>query len=258
MLNEKKRKQVYGVLITPIECIGFSDGTVNIKKTGNIIKTTQTYYPYKKWRCPLDEDMSDFAMGFYEILYKGLLGGNRMICDDDLVDRFYAGDTMNSFNYIANLFPQAGRSRNSRTPNYMWPKVLQEWELKYHCLANFWIIPMEIGRKNDNEFSKGSYENGLNDFMDRFLDLMSISDNFNKVFLGTYKSIDELAIIHFLQGSYVTEHTTIIRFSDKTDKPEIMIEKIFNCIKIRAKAIADSDYALELWNYFYSWGLVGD
>ena len=32
MLNEKKSEQVYGVLLTQIECIGFSDGKVNIKK----------------------------------------------------------------------------------------------------------------------------------------------------------------------------------------------------------------------------------
>jgi hypothetical protein len=254
VIDEQKRQQVYEVLITPIECTEYSNGKESIVKIGNIIKTTQTYYPYKKWDIPLDEDMSDFAVGFYEILYKSLLCGNRMLNDDDdLVNRNFAGDTMNSFNYIANLFPEAGRSSSSRTPKCQWPQILQEWKQKYHCLANFWIIPLEIGRKNDSEFSKGSYENGLNDFVDRFVDLMCVPDNFNTVFSGAYKGVKEFAEKHFLIGSYMSEVSSIVRFSDKTENPEMMIEQILDCIKFRATAIANSDCALELWNYFDMW-----
>lgn len=111
MKDELKCKQVYELLMPPIVCTGYSKGKVSIVKCGNYIKSSQTYYPDKKWKISLDEDMSDFAMGFYEIIYKSLLGGNLMVNkNDDLCDGEFTGDTMNPFNYIANLFPQAGRS----------------------------------------------------------------------------------------------------------------------------------------------------
>lgn len=253
---EQKRKQVYEVLITPIKCIKYSKGKASIVKRGNLIETTQTYYPYKNRDIRLDEDMSDFAVGFYKILYKSLLPRNRILKDNDaLVDKNFAGDTMNSFNNIANLFPEAGLCKNKRTPKCQWRPILQEWKQQYHCLANFWIIPLEIGRKNDSKFSKGSCKNGLCDFVDRFLKLISMSDNFNVVFSGTYKDFNEFAEMHFLIGSYIKEDLSIISFSDETEDPEKMIEHIFNCIKLRAKTIANSDCALELWNYFNKWEL---
>lgn len=256
MIDELKSKQVYELLLTPIVCTGYSEGKVSIIKCGDKIKTSQSYYPYKKWEIPLDEDMSDFAMGFYEILYKDILNGNQMIDNDDLCDREFAGDTMNSFNYIANLLPQAGRSRNSRTPKSQWPPILQKWEQSYHCLANFWIIPLKIGRKNSDKLSKGSYENGVNDYVDRFIDLLKEPTNFAGIFSRDYKSIEEFAAKQFLYGSYMYGDSSVVSYSDEIEIPEVMINKIIDRIKIRATAIANSDCSIELWDYFDKWGLL--
>ena len=258
MIDALKCRQVYEILMTPIECTGYSKGTISINKSGNHINSTQTYYPYKKWDISLDEDMSDFAIGFYQIIYKSLLVGNEIMIDgnDDLCDRAFAGDTMNSFNYIARLFPEAGRSRNSRTPKEQWPNILQEWKEQYHCLANFWLIPLEIGRKNDNALSKGSYENGIDDYVDRFLSRISESDKLNVVFSGIYKGIEDFAEKQFLNGSYIYGNASIVTFSNETHTPEVMINKIIDRIKIRATAIAYSDYTIELWDYFHKWHLV--
>lgn len=257
MKDEIKSKQIYEILLTPIVCEGYSKGKVSIVNCDNYIKSTQTYYPYKKWNIPLDEDMSDFAMGFYEIIYKNLLSEKLMVNEHDvLCDRKFAGDTMNSFNYIANLFPQASCSRGSRTPKSQWPTILQKWKEQYHCLANFWIIPIEIGRKNDNDYSKGSYKNGLNDYMDRFLKCILKGDNLNNIFSGIYNSFDDFSEKHFLYGSYVYGDSTIYEYSYKTEAPEIMINKIIDRIKIRATTIAISGFADELWDYFHKWDLL--
>lgn len=60
----EKEKKVYEILLTPIKCCK------NVKKIymqDNVIYSHQSYI-----REP-DPDMSDFSVGFYEIVYKGIL-----------------------------------------------------------------------------------------------------------------------------------------------------------------------------------------
>lgn len=52
------------------------------------------------------------------------------------------GDTMHSFNSLANVI-LGDRCKDEE----MWPEELIDYRSKYHCLANFWIIPMCHGRK---------------------------------------------------------------------------------------------------------------
>lgn len=63
----------------------------------------------------------------------------------NLVNKEFAGDTMTSVS------------------------KLPELKEKYHCLANFWLIPMELGRKSNSPLSKTSNTYQIQDFMDRFL-----------------------------------------------------------------------------------------
>lgn len=91
-----------------------------------------------------DPDMCDVAIGFYKILYgKSMLNSDNKIGDVD-----FAGDTMNSFNSIANLVPGAGTSKGARTCMEFWPEWLRHYFFRYHCLANFWAIPFKDGRKS--------------------------------------------------------------------------------------------------------------
>lgn len=57
----KKEEQVKEILLTPIKCKGSSKGKPTIKKVNSILESTQTYTEM------LDEDMSGFAVDFYEI-----------------------------------------------------------------------------------------------------------------------------------------------------------------------------------------------
>ena len=60
--------------------------------------------------------MSDFAIGFYSILYKGPLNNNPILDKktNKLVNNNFAGDTMNSFNSIANCIPESGKKVENR------------------------------------------------------------------------------------------------------------------------------------------------
>jgi hypothetical protein len=101
----------------------------------------------QKYYSSADADMSDFAIGFYEIIYKEILKGKPILGQKgSLRNSEFAGDTMNSFNTIANCTPGAGKSSRLRTEKEEWPEYLRVYHSQYHCLANFWILPMDIGR----------------------------------------------------------------------------------------------------------------
>lgn len=196
-MDDVKRRQIVEVLLCPIESVKYSGGKIKIWREDNVIKSTQTYYPYKSWngkkrQISLDEDMSDFAVGFYEIIYKSILCGTSIINKDNdgFVDNRFAGDTMNSFETIANLFPEAGNCKKNRTASSLWPEVLQHYKKQYHCLANFWLLPIKIGRKIEkgNELCKASYEFDIKDYVDRFLISLLRREDFH-LYLQEYMAI---------------------------------------------------------------------
>lgn len=273
-MNENQRKQVYKILTMPIECTGYSNGeNIEIKVDGSVIKTTQTYYPYKEWNgekkdIPLDPDMSDFSVGFYDILYKDILKNPILNEDDEFYDKEFAGDTMNSFNTIANLISGAGSSSYNRTLFQYWPTYLQEYHNKYHCLANFWLIPMHIGRTSKytpykyKKLSKTSYEYDIQDYMDRFLNLfknnISQYKNLYCNYFDSINSFDHFARLHNLVGSYIYGDMSIFEFSKNKSDFEYIIKFIQDRIELRATAISMSQYAEELWKYFYKLRLLVD
>ena len=104
MMNDKQRAQVYNILLTPIKFFSekykesneypdYKIEETNIFIDKNVIKSTQSYYPYypdsSKKRYPFspDCDMSDFACGFYQIIYKDILNKDILnyykLVDDD-------------------------------------------------------------------------------------------------------------------------------------------------------------------------------
>ncbi|WP_313132569.1 hypothetical protein [Anaerocolumna sp.] len=242
MLDEIKKKQIYNVLLMPIQCTkhsGFNDERkVDIIKTVNGIKTTQTYwveYKNKNTGTPFrynfqpDCDMSDFACGFYEIIYKEFLDGKKVVDDNGcLVDNEFAGDTMTSVSRLPGL------------------------KNKYHCLANFWIIPMELGRKSIHELSKTSNRYCIKDFMDRFLLLLKFNlDDYKKIFPNYFSKIDifsRMSDIHLINESYLDKQHNIMQYSDVINKDTE--DYLWNCIKKRAEAISNSRFGPELWYYF--------
>lgn len=251
MMNDKQRAQVYNILLTPIEffsekykeSIEYPDYKIektNIFIDKNVIKSTQSYYPYypksskKRYHFSPDCDMSDFACGFYEIIYAPLLNGKKIVDEaGNFVDKEFAGDTMTSASKLPGLRD------------------------KYHCLANFWLLPMVIGRTSNNDWTKTSRRYDIQDFMDRFLSLLKANFGEYKCLYSSYfKNIDtfkRFVKIHHLDGAYVDEEYTVIQFSNNIDISTS--NRLFELIKCRADNISKSEYADELWDYFNKWGL---
>lgn len=251
-MDKSKQQQVYEILLMPIECDKNKyDG---VCRKGNKIYSGQHYASNV-----FDEDMSDIAIGYYEIIYKSILENKRLLSDNgNLVNVNYAGDTMNSFNTVANSVPGAGKSREERKtiPKSKWPKYLQEYEINYHCLANFWLIPMEIGRTLE-PLSKARV---AKDYMDRFLKVYCADNKLYEKNYGEYfdkvKSFIEFAKIHFLLGSNVDDNMQIVEYSNSIEDGRRFIRKAQEMMNKRADLISKSEYAEELWDYFNKLGIL--
>ncbi|NRT71129.1 hypothetical protein [Clostridium beijerinckii] len=241
----EKEDQVYEILLMPIYCDKKHD---KISREDNKIKTGQ------KYRSMPDEDMSDFAIGFYEIIYKDILNSKPLLeKNGSLRNNEYVGDTMNSFNTIANIIPEAGKSSSERTAKEEWPEYLRTYHSKYHCLANFWLLPMEIGRTTKGKINKAI--KAIGDYMDRFLEMLYSEVRFDESdgskYFSCFKNWNDFTDRHFLKNSYLDKKLKVDLYSNyNEDRSEYFIEKALDKIEQRAKCIAKSNYAEELWNYF--------
>lgn len=240
----KRKEQIREILLMPIYCDKKHD---RILRINNKIMTGQKYYSNA------DEDMSDFAIGFYNIVYKDILNSNPILRDDGyLLNKEFAGDTMNSFNTIANITHGAGKTRKKRTIKEEWPEYLRNYHSRYHCLANFWLLPMEVGRTTKGVLNKSTKP--INDYMDRFLEMLNSKVRFDvceREYFRCFKSWDEFSSIHFLTNSYLDQELKVDNYSiDNKYRSEDFIEKAIEKIEKRAECIAESKYAEELWHYF--------
>ncbi len=208
------------------------------------IETSQSYKSH------FDPDMSDVAVEFYKILY-----GIDVLLKQEKPFEF-AGDTICSFNTIANRVPGAGKSKEQRTEYNCWPDYLQKYCDFYHCLANFWILPSYIGRsypKMPKEYrwvSKTGPGDGrkIEDYMDRFLLFIRKEDNYRKLkeqypkYGGKFENYDRLIEKHYLVGeNNFVFNDKITLFSEHEESPEKIVEGMISLIKGRAKAISESD-----------------
>ena len=165
-----QKQQIYELLLMPIVCD--DRNRKNLERIDDVVYTGQKYASTY-----VDEDMSDYAVGFYEILYKNLLENQSMLNGKgNIIDWEFAGDTMNSFETTANKTPGAGKMRAERTPESEWPDFLRIYKRRYHSLANFWILPVETGRSLNGELNKARR---AWDYMDRYLTVLREEVKFN-------------------------------------------------------------------------------
>lgn len=236
----EKEKEVYKILLTPIIC---RKKVPKICMKDNVIYSPQLYI-----RKP-DADMSDFSVGFYKIVYKDILGGNNAeILNENgtYKNKNYMGDTIHSFNSLANVI-LGNKSKNERSPKEEWPKELLEYHSKYHCLANFWVIPMCHGRT--------SAKLNRYDSLDAYL---------NKVYTGAIKNADEY-FRQFTYESFLEIHCmSWYKISDKPleiykskDKKGCIdeIQHIYDSWNKRASEIVKK-YSSVLYDYFEGLGLI--
>lgn len=226
MTAEEKKNYVAKILLMPIEVLTSREikTTIEAKDKMQIIKTSMRYKPPgSKSRGALDPDVSDIAIGFYERVYNlkeiKYSNGDSVFLDGKLLQNRYPvnwqfiGDTMNSVNK----------------------------EINYHCLANFWLIPGEIGRRL-GEFSKATkYKDKLDDFLEGLKnEYCDYSNRFSDYFKH-FNSFDIFIKKHFLQGC-IADNGDIKKLSCPED-----IEKM---IASRADEIAQEKYEV-LYNNFF-------
>lgn len=194
-----------------------------------------------------DADMSSVAVDFYELIYADLLetiGGRILGNGGKPVNTNFMGDTMNSFNTIANRKGTgAGPSKDSRTPETEWEDYLKVYKEKYHCLANFWLIPMGVGRTPGSEWGKMKK---AKDYPDRFLGVLNgnfkkYKEMYNDYFLKI-DTIKKFCEINYLDDSYANigpnDSVDIIDYSNSKNSPEIVISSMINMMEKRADKIA--------------------
>lgn len=256
-MSKTRKEIVKEILLMPIEMTDEEPDNFE----GTIFKRDAKVYSSQRYindanKKYLDPDMSDFSVGFYQIIYSNILGSKKILNDKgNLENKNFAGDTMNSFHTIANYTPGAGESRKKRTDREKWPSYLKDYYDHYHCLANFWLVPLIIGRTGNKEFSK-AYK--AKDYMDRFLNVLKDNKkDYEKEFRVYFDSFENLDFneVHFLKGIYI-EGDKIISFSKNNTSEEKIIE-ITKMIESRADYIA-SKYTDELFAYFKKWNLIDE
>ena len=236
----EKENKVYKILLTPIKC---DKSVPKIYMKDNVIYSPQLYK-----RNP-DEDMSDLSVGFYKIVYKDILGGNNVeILNEDgtYKNENYMGDTIHSFNSLANVI-LGNRSKKERSPKEEWPKELIDYQSKYHCLANFWVIPMYHGRTS----AKLNRYDSLDVYLNKVYtgDIKNADEYFQKL---TYESFLE---IHCMSWYKILDNPLkIYRSKDKRGCID-EIQHIYDFWNKRASEIAKK-YSRELYDYFEVLGLI--
>lgn len=226
-LTREQREQVKEVLLTPIICQKRNKG---IFLDNGVINSNQQYIRRA------DEDMSNVAVAFYNIIYKDIIPQNSILDGKFLADNNFAGDTINSYRSIARLvdFEQC---------DFHIKEMVEEYYKSYHCLANFWVLPMKIGRQLPAKLNKY-------DSIDIFLEQISCLEKYNNKIRKQYDlygqkiSCSNFKKIHFLQ-SY-NEEKNFGNYYQRKDVAYI-INRAKTMINNRALEISNSDKAKDLY-----------
>lgn len=255
-----KEEIVKKILLTPIKCLEHRKDDPIIYLKDNVIYSTQLY------KYLLDPDMSDFSVGFYKIVYKNILEENAEILNKNgtCKNKNYMGDTMHSFNILANVILHVNSKKN-RPPEKEWPSELKCYSHHYHCLANFWIIPMCHGRNSKKLSSYDSLDYYLNKVYDFYLNKekkyrYETDEYFKNKKFTSYESFLE---IHGMSGYETLDTSEISEIYSPKDKcfKEIQrkgleeIGRIRSLWDERAREIAEK-HTEELYDYFDGLGLI--
>ena len=225
---EEKQKELEEILLMPIE-----------KKKGisGFYIENGTIYTSQKYKGQFDYDMSNVAVVFYSILYS--LNPDEIFNNDE-----FKGDTMNSsLKYY----------KSSLEKKNMWNK-------QRHCLANFWILPKDIGRtvkgltSEQKKYCKHSKESKLHDYMDNFLSFMpnnlgyyfsNHKEYFDKLSIHKDNFLEDMSSVHYLEDGYIIQNRVL-----KIDKniKDGVYDDWNNRLNQRAHLISHSDKWKELYD----------
>lgn len=213
---------------------------------GAFLQTGQAY------RGSRDYDMSDIAVAFYDVFYADILT-EPVLRDGRFANRLFAGDTMNTFATTANRSGLIGSARRNWTPEAEWPEWLRKYRRNGRCLANFWLVPCEIGRSFIGPLNFLNKMRYARDYMDRFLELVKSAD-FTLPYFSCFGSWDGFVERHCL-GCYLNGASEVLHFSSSTDAQTIFDEMHWR-IRQRAADIASCDRAPALHERFAALGIT--
>lgn len=199
------KEDVKKVLLMPIET---TTGTNEIFTYNNKIFSSQTY------SSSLDPDMSDIAVQFYKILYGREILENMDRNKTQFVNQNYAGDTMNT-----GIYEKGSRYKNKLDSRFR------------HCLANFWIIPFDHGRKR---------EKPQRDYVEKYLKYVEDAIDKKEIYFNDFGQFQGFLDVHCLSKSIKS----------------VTIEDQIRCIEERANMIVKSDKFEELQKLFVSNNLL--
>ena len=254
-MNEIEEKNIVKqILLTPIKC---SKRYKCVQMVDGEIRSPQKYY------CTADCDMSDFAVGFYEIIYRdNLLNKNKNILAEygRFKNKELAGDIINSFNSLANVI--LDETNKTRSNQDKWPDYLIEYEKRYHCLANFWVIPMRHGRRSAKLGRYDSFDFYLEKLQDEY-------DEFQKEVIVHYprdkkeynnyfrmiNGFNEFLKIHCIENHVKAENPQDPYKQKDKEACKKLIEDIYDFMEIRAEAIV-KNYTDLLYQYFLELKLI--
>lgn len=194
-----REQKIADILLMPIEVLTRSkmDRMIHFADQNGKIETGMRYIPSGSNSSSLDCDVSDIAMDFYNVIYKKsiLEKGKRNIVSNEFV-----GDTMNSIHK----------------------------DINYHCLANFWILPLDMGRRIGKN-SKARMGDRM-EFL--LLDLKNDYEYYRRLhpdYFDYFVDYDKFCEKHFLEEAY---------FDDGEFVSTLKKKKVERIIKKRAEAIA--------------------
>lgn len=263
-LTTSQKDELRKILSAPIIVDKDEDGFRWRDDSKTTIISGQKYISKESNTVSPDADMSNIAVAFYESLYEISMLDNEK---NDFKNKAFAGDTMNTYKIVE---------------RYASNKKKEEWKSKYHCLANFWLLPFDVGRSNSRcpnlckalpmkyaETVK-NFNMGTKDYMDRFLDKLSKNKGeYNKTFPEYFKKfpigdllnndLSKFGKAHFLNDIYISNGNVIHFSTIVSDKPKLSsddVDKVISCmeenIMERAKAIVNSSKATDLYSAFES------
>lgn len=278
---DNRRNILAKMLLTPIVVDKL---TTSIKKEGDTWISPQIYSGAG------DSDMSDLSVAFYEIIYKDMLLDNKLLGRyeakkgktymyiNKIANSSFAGDTMNSFNTIAGkTIKKLSVDGKLSVEHYYMPddpegrlrlildsdakestkKLFHKFYNLYHSLANFWIIPMKMGRGSRKKIFTDNTSLDPQDYMEGFL--RGIEDNWNDLkkqecygcYFNKFKGYDNFRKEHFICKKDYPEglkDKTGIKDSLNEDDAFAIVSGMISAIENRAKLLSESKYAEQLWS----------
>lgn len=286
MLVKDQQESLKNLLLMPIKVDKLAQ---SIQREKDIIISPQSYKGIG------DPDMSDLSVTFYEIVYRDILPANHLLgtgendsFKNSFEDPSFAGDTMNSFNTIAGKLirflkiggvpmsscyympdDSAGRLRLILASDVSkeTKDIFKKFYALYHSLANFWVIPLAMGRTSPKKVFIGENWLSTQDYMWKFLTYLkeNWTDLQQQSCLGKFEDSLEQQQAYFnkfehyqqfVEKHCIDESIYKAATKDKTSNRGALDEKqtieavkdMIAAIEKRAELLSKSRYNEELWH----------